>query len=236
MLKPFYQNEADIPENVKGAYVVKNGRYELDELDAEHPVILKNKELLEKNSTVTKENQRLNGDVAKLESKALPEGKIAVDKTEYESLKTDAETAKTEAESYKALGPIDEIKPKVEGYDQLKTETKRAIRDKALLAAGVSDLDRARKFKSYDELEIEAEIKDGKEIFHRVVKDDQGKESKIVFDDELLKSDGFKDDLGSLLGSTGTRMFRQGTGKDLPPTAIAEEHMKKRYTGIPAKT
>lgn len=235
MLKPFYQNEADIPENLKGAYTVKNGRYELDELEKDHPVLLKNKELLEKNSTFAADNQRLIGEVATLESKALPKGKVAVDKTEYETLKTAHDTLKTENESYAALGKADEVKSKVEGYEQLKIQAKAMVRDKALMAAGVIDLDKARRFKSYDELEIEVEVKDGKEIFHRVTKDAEGKDSKVVFDGELLKSDGFKDDLGSLVGSGGQKMFRQSTTTTTPGN-MAEAHMNKRYQGVPTKT
>lgn len=237
MLKPFYQNESDIPESVKGAYIAKNGRYELDELDTSHPVLEKNRELLTKNSTITTENQRLNSEVAKLEGKALPEGKIAVDKAEFDTLKTEAETAKAQRDAYAALGTIDELKPKVEGYDELKTQTRQAIRDKALMQAGVSDLDRARRFKSYDDLEIVTESKDGKEVFYRVTTDDKGTEVKTVFDGELLKSDGFKDDLGSLVSPSGTKFFRQGSGAPPAadtPVALAEGHMNKRYSG-PAK-
>lgn len=203
--KTYYANESDIPENLKGAYVARNSRYELAKLEADHPSIVALDEIKLKHDTLKTQNGELLEAQTRLESKLLPDGQVAVDKTEYETLKT-------ENEGYKALGELSEIKPKVEGYDELRTTTKQAVKDKALMAAGITEVDRARKYKSYDELDIESEIKDGKEIFYRVVKDEKGKESKVVFDSEVLKSDLFKDDLGSLLSGSGTKMFRQATG------------------------
>ncbi len=45
MPKTFYTNESDIPDNLKGAYEAKNGRYELTKLDDDHPTIVTNKSL-----------------------------------------------------------------------------------------------------------------------------------------------------------------------------------------------
>jgi hypothetical protein len=55
-----------------------------------------------------------------------------------------------------------------------------------------------------------------------------------------LKSDGFKDDLGSLLGQAGTKVITQGTRTGAEdkttPVEMAKDHMSKRYQGIGAKT
>lgn len=125
MLKPFYANETDIPENLKAAYIAKNGRYELDELDKEHPVLAKNKELLSKNSTLTTENQRLNSEVTRLESAGLPEGKVAVEPdieklgtaakaanlkvSEISTLKTEADTLRTQLTNSQKESKLDAI-------------------------------------------------------------------------------------------------------------------------------
>lgn len=125
MLKPYYANETDIPENLKAAYIAKNGRYELDELEKEHPVLAKNKELLSKNSTLTTENQRLNSEVTRLESAGLPEGKVAVEPdieklgtaakaanlkvSEISTLKTEADTLRTQLTNSQKDAKLDAV-------------------------------------------------------------------------------------------------------------------------------
>lgn len=203
MLK-IYDKKEDVPEEFLEHYAKRSdGKYEpqVEGINSIFGLLTKRDELLEK----VKEIPTLKARISEFEGQeVLTTGKVAVDKKQFDELTT-------ENEAYKALGTLDEIKPKVEGFEDLKTQTKQALRDKALMAAGVTDLDRARRFKSYDELEIESEIKDGKEIFYSVRKDDKGKELKTAFDNDVLKSDGFKDDLGSLLGESGTKMFKQGT-------------------------
>lgn len=203
MLK-IYDKREDVPEEFLEHYLKRSdGKYEpqVEGINSILGLLSKRDELLEK----VKEIPQLKTRISEFEGQEiLTPGKVAVDKKEFDELRT-------ENEAYKTLGTIDEIKPKVEGFEDLKAQTKQALRDKALMAAGVTDLDRARRFKAYDELEIESETKDGKEIFYRVTRDDKGKESKTAFDGEVLKSDGFKDDLGSLLAPAGTRVIRQGT-------------------------
>lgn len=78
-LKTYYSAEADIPENLKGAYVKKNGRYELDNLSDDHPTIETKKSLettqSELKATIGEQKQQ----IARLESGSLPDGKVAVE-------------------------------------------------------------------------------------------------------------------------------------------------------------
>jgi hypothetical protein len=85
MPKTFYANETDIPENQKGSYVQKNGRWELTDLDDEHPTI-KTKQSLEttqtelKNqiSSLTAEKGNLERERDEAKAKSVPHGFRAV--------------------------------------------------------------------------------------------------------------------------------------------------------------
>lgn len=234
MLKPFYAAEAEVPENLKGAYKAQNGRYELIELDSTHPVLTKNRELLERNSMLTGENQRLNAETVRLEGRALPEGRIAVDKAQFDAQRNELDTLKTQNAAYAALGPVEDIRPRLESYDGLAEQAMQAIRDRALMAAGITDLDRARDFKAYDDLRIETERVEGKDVFRRVVLDAEGKDARVPFDAEALKADTFASNLGSLIGSGGHQHFRQATGgSSQQPKDMAASHMANRYKGVP---
>lgn len=87
MPKSFYANETDIPENLKGGYEAKNGRWELTKLDDEHPTIITNKSLNKTqgeqktqidNLTATNGNLERERDEAK--AKSIPSGFRAVSK------------------------------------------------------------------------------------------------------------------------------------------------------------
>lgn len=178
MLKTFYDNETEIPENLKGAYESKNGRHELRDLEKEHPVLLKNKELLGKNSTLTTENQRLNSDVTGLESKSLPDGKVAVD-PEIERLGNAAKAAN--------LKPADIGTLKTQAETLKASFAEREKADKQGLIADAMGWKRSEFSKYVKDLEIAEteEEKDGQKVksFFVVSKDSEGKETRTKLEE-----------------------------------------------------
>lgn len=233
MLK-IYDKREDVPETLLEHYNKRgDGKFEpsVEGINSIGGLLAKRDELLDK----VKEIPQLKTRVSELEGQeVLTAGKVAVDKTEFDTLKT-------ENESYKSLGNLDEIKPKVEGYDALKTETetarKRETLTKAFAAAGITNLSAAFNLKQSDSLNIESETKDGKEVFYAVTTDDKGKTDKKVFDGEFIKeADGFKDILPALSGKTGTAMFKQGSGSPTDTKTAVKDLLNRRYNKQPEKT
>lgn len=85
MLRPTYDNEADIPDNLKGAYVRgTDGKFHLDRLGESHPLVMKKNELLTSNATLTQNNQTLTREKEALTQNAVPAGKVVVDAADAE--------------------------------------------------------------------------------------------------------------------------------------------------------
>jgi hypothetical protein len=111
MPRTFYTNETDIPADQKGAYTQKNGRWELTDLDDEHPVVVAKKSLETTQTTLKTANSDLQQKLTIAETKVLGDGMVAVapevkelgetaqnlglKKTDIPSLKTRAEAAET---------------------------------------------------------------------------------------------------------------------------------------------
>lgn len=112
MLKTSYSNQEDIPENMRGAYVLSGGKWILDELDKDHPIVAKREELLTENSTQKRKITRLENEKGALESEVLPDGHVAI-------LKADAELV----EKVKPFGTSTEIVTKLTEHKTLKEES-----------------------------------------------------------------------------------------------------------------
>jgi len=215
----------DVPEDLREHYGKRSdGKYEpqIENVNSVLGLLNKNVELLEK----VKEIAPLKTRVAELEAQeVLPSGKVPIDKADFDALET-----------YKALGNLDEIKPKVEGYDALRTEAETAKRrdliTRGLKAAGVKNTDPAFNLRQIDGLSLEPETKDGKEIFYAVT-EDNGKRVKRAFDNEYLKeADGFKDILPSLMGGEGGeghRHFKQSADGEKANESVSKTHSQRRY-------
>lgn len=79
MLKTSYDREDLVPENLKGAYVADaSGKYVLDQLDAEHPIVRKNTEIVQEKTRAVANATKLADEKAVLEARSIPEGHIAV--------------------------------------------------------------------------------------------------------------------------------------------------------------
>lgn len=112
MLKTSFSNQDEIPENLRGAYVLSGGKWILDELDKDHPVVAKREELLTENSSQKRKITRLENEKGALESEVLPDGHVAI-------LKADAELV----EKVKPFGTSTEIVAKLTEHQTLKEES-----------------------------------------------------------------------------------------------------------------
>lgn len=117
MLKTSYVAESEIPENLKGAYVARDGKFVLDDLSEDHPVIVKNREALRDKSKAVTKAEEIQADLEAAKTNSVPRGHVAVAKADSELL-----------EKVKAHGTGDEIITKLTEHKTLKEETERRTR------------------------------------------------------------------------------------------------------------
>ncbi|HRH45814.1 MAG TPA: hypothetical protein PKY82_29500 [Pyrinomonadaceae bacterium] len=199
MPKSFYLNESDIPADQKGCYENKNGRWQLTNLESDHPVIATktslettNAQLKTTNDSLTVQVTNLEREKIELSTKSVPHGYRAVPKEVAEL----GETAKAEGFSKEELPQVKTKLTDLETKEIARAD--REIKTRALKAVGVTDVDGFFELKRSDALKIEAETVDGKEKFY-VVEETNGVKEKKVFDTEYLKNtEGFKNSFDSL--------------------------------------
>lgn len=185
MLKTFYANESEIPENLKAAYVAKNGRWELDDLANDHPVVVTKADLETNNKELKKLNTSLNQEKARLESSSLPEGKVAVD-PEVEKLGQAAKAANLKAADIPTLATkAEDLQKQIDASTREKTITDVAsslgYNDKFVELAKDKNL-------SFEKATEKVGDKDT-DVFY-VVSEADGKTTKTKVD-EFLKTDSF---------------------------------------------
>ncbi|MCA1589169.1 MAG: hypothetical protein LC730_06215 [Acidobacteria bacterium] len=221
-----YDSKDQIPEGLVEHYTKRSdGKYEpqVEGINSIGGIIAKRDELLEK----VREIPTLKSRVMELEGQeTLPKGKIAVDKKEFETLKA-------EHESFAALGNLDEIKPKVEGYDELRQKDEARTREEAYRnAAKAAGYDEAKftLLAERDNLQtvIKSVTENGKAVDKVFVKttDDKGKEVETALSDYVTQSATFKPFADSLTANgttTGQKIIRQGTTNPATPTIETEK-------------
>lgn len=235
MLK-IYDNKADIPEALAEYYQKSetSGKYEpkVEGINSVSGLVAKRDELLEK----VKELPKLKTRIAELEGQdTLPAGKIAVDKKEFE-------TIKSEHEAYTALGALDDIKPKVEGFEALKTKDETRKRQETYRAVAKSagfDEEKFTLLAAQDNpaFVLKSVQENGKPVDKYFVKttNDSGKETETPISDYVKESATFKPFAESLVTSppNGTRVIRQGPTSSVTPTIESEREAQAqtgRYT------
>jgi hypothetical protein len=109
MLQTSYAKKEDIPAEKVGAYIEKDGKFVLDDLSNDHPVVAKRDELLTKTSTQQGQITRLTNENATLKVTAIPEGHAVIPVADKQLL-----------DAVKPLGTLEEIKAKVTEYPTLK--------------------------------------------------------------------------------------------------------------------
>jgi hypothetical protein len=209
MLKQKYEREDQIPENMKGAYVAdSSGVWVLDELDAEHPVVKKNSELVGENTRYKSLNTRLQNEKTQMESKTLPEGYIAV-KSEDAPL----------IEQVKALNiplkDVPNLKAENERFKQQELEQNAlSLRLGAAAKLGYSADAFARLSK---DLEI---VQEGDNHFVNVRNDKGEIEKKPLTKEFVESSDTFKPFLSSLQATTP----QPGNSHDPKPAGLSPDN------------
>lgn len=121
MLKHSYDSQESIPENLRGAYVLSGGKWLLDELADDHPVVSKNRELLRDKSKAVTKAEELQADLDNAKNSSVPRGHVAVAKSDADLL-----------EKVKAHGSSDEVVAKLTEHKTLKEETDRRKREDSL--------------------------------------------------------------------------------------------------------
>lgn len=233
MLKFYYANESDIPDNLKGAYEVKNGRYELARLADDVPVIAHNKTLVnEKAAEESKANDlsvklsNAERDLTELKTKSVPNGFRAVPKADFELLD--------------AIKPLnlskDELTSLKSENEQFKTEKAQTAeltnKTRAFEFAGVKDPSAALKLSASNDLKIEWKEINGKQTpFHVSEKDGQKVETAID-KDFINRTDGFKEFAGALFADTGRRVMGMESGNGgAQPNSLDAEIAAQAATG-----
>jgi hypothetical protein len=224
MLK-IYDNKADIPEALVEFYhkAEKSGKYEpkVEGVNSISGLIAKRDELLEKVRDIPKMQEK----IADLEGQpTLPAGKIAVDKKEFETLKADHD-------AYAALGTLDDIKPKVEGFDELKQKDETRERQETYrTVAKTAGFDEEKFSLLADQAKPEFVLKsvneNGKQVDKYFVKttNDKGKEAETPITDYVKESPIFKPFADSLSAPAthGTKVIKQGMSSTATPTLETE--------------
>lgn len=111
MLKTSYPDQDSVPENMRGAYVLSGGKWILDEVSNDHPLIVKREELLRENSSQKGKITRLENEKSALESDVLPSGHVAVPRADAELI-----------EKVKPFGTSSEIVTNLTEHKTLKEE------------------------------------------------------------------------------------------------------------------
>ncbi len=117
MLRTTYHTESEIPENQRGAYVQKDGRYELDTLEASHPVLVNNRALKSEKEAAQSEATAAQTDLANAKQSTIPRAHIAVPRADFEAY-----------EQFKKQGTPEELTLKLSEYPALKERVAREER------------------------------------------------------------------------------------------------------------
>lgn len=111
MLKTSYTSESEIPDNLKGAYTQKDGKWVLDELSDDHPVIVSKKSALADKSRAVQRSEELQADLETAKSSGVPRGHVAVPKADADLIP-----------KLKEFGTPAEIESKLNEFQTLKAE------------------------------------------------------------------------------------------------------------------
>jgi hypothetical protein len=224
-LKFFYLNKEDIPAGLVDAYVEKNGRWELEELEDDVPIVQIKQSLERTQTTLKTQVTDAENRATRAEAKAMSAGKVAVD-PDVEELGNAAKAAglkTTELAGFKTKGDelqgkIDELQGKLDAVDYEKTLASVAgdhgLNDKFIELAK----DKKLKFESRTEKDEE---KNDVTVWD-VVSEKDGKTEKQSIGDFIEKNsffskfaDTFSDSEEGQKTETGTRKWvKSESGKE----------------------
>lgn len=138
MLQPSYASKEAIPADKVGAYVEKDGKWVLDDLSDDHPVVTHKKTLERDLATEKGKVTRLTNEKAALESNVLPPGTKPVPEADAELL-----------ELVKPLGDKKAVKAVIDEHKTLSQEKREREQDATLeRAAQLAGYDNPEAFKA----------------------------------------------------------------------------------------
>jgi hypothetical protein len=120
MLKSIYSKLEDVPEPDRAHYAFQDGRYVL-QLDSEHPVLVKNTDLLRQHSADKSTITKLTNEKAALEGTELPAGHVAIPAADAQLLT-----------AYRTVGKPEDIQKAITERDELKTKLTTSARKELL--------------------------------------------------------------------------------------------------------
>ena len=197
MLRTFYQTESEIPENLKGAYVARDGRFVLDDLSEDHPVVVNKKQALIDKSNAVSRADGLQADLDAAKQSSVPRGHVAVPRADQELL-----------EKLKPLGTPEEITAKISEHKALKEETDRRKREDNLREVAKKlnyEPEAFIRLSNLPEFEIRGE--GDKATVIAKVKDDKGVITEKQAQEFIESSSEIKPFLPALKAAGGTKVF-----------------------------
>lgn len=221
MLKTNYNSESEIPENLKGAYVQRDGKWLLDDLSDDHPVIVSKKAALADKSRAVTKQEELQADLEAAKQNHVPRGHVAVPKADQELL-----------EKVKPFGSGDEVISKLTEHKSLKEESSKRSREDSLRAVAKELNYEPEAFVRLQGLpEFEIRDKDGKKTVIAKVKTGDTITEKPA--SEFIESSAdFAPFVPALKAAGGTRVHgSRGDGGAPPKDAfqkIRDEAKKKK--------
>jgi len=192
MLKSSYDSLEAIPENARGAYIEKDGKWILDTFAEDHPLVKKRDELLSKLAAKSDEVETLTTERDTALRRVVPSGKKVVD-PEVAKLGEAAQQASLTADDIpKIKGELDTLKAESEGRRAEETLSSAAA------AAEITGVDAFKKLDAARKLKLEKASVNGEDKW-QIVNDVEGKTVKVDFNREWLeKQDEFKPFLPAL--------------------------------------
>ena len=218
MLKP-YDKQEDIPEELKVHYLKgADGKWHA-EIPTDHPAIRSNATLLSDKQAAEAKVTQLESDLEHAKASTLPRGHVAVAKADAELL--------TEI---KTLGPVAEIKTRLDEHKNLKDEVDKRKREDSLKAVakelGYDNVDAFIRLPNLPEFEIRT--KDGKNSVIAKVKEGENFVEKPAAE-FIESSPDISPFLGALKKVEGVTLHTtsgdSASGKD--PFAAAREFGKQ---------
>ena len=238
MPKSFYLDATDIPDNQRGAYASKNGRWELTELDTDHPTIATKTELettqrglKSQIATLTTQAADLQQKLTISQTRALPEGQVAVTpevKTLGESIQT-LGIKPGELTGLKSRAEAAETKLNEISFSQTVNEAAKSINRNS---KGVETLLKANGL----QLEIKEETVDGKPTKKFYATGGAGDDkTSVALEAYVAEHGGYIAPLAA--EKDGLPYFGQIPGADKPQLSANEmlaAQLLNRYTPKPA--
>jgi hypothetical protein len=222
MLKSSYTTESEIPENLKGAYVARDGKYVLDDLSEDHPVIVSKKSALADKSRAVTKAEELQADLDSAKQSSVPRGHVAVTKADSELL-----------EKVKVHGTTDEVVSKLTEHKTLKEETDRRKREDSLReVAKVLSYEPEAFVRLQNLPEFEIREKDGKQTVIAKVKGDNNVITEKPANEFIESSADYAPFLPALRATTNGGVKVHGTrGNDgTPPKNVFEKLREQEKT------